>query len=157
SAAAVRRGTSIIPCAPAPALADGCRAHRRCAGTSHRRPPAMAHFPRADRNAGSTVTGRHRPARTHPPARPDEKPTMTQTPFPPALPGDAPVPTSASGNADLIERVERIRDAVGHAFIGQADVLEQILIALLAGGHVLIEGVPGLGKTLLVRALAQAL
>nr|WP_258320904.1 AAA family ATPase [Curtobacterium flaccumfaciens] len=36
-------------------------------------------------------------------------------------------------------------------------MLEQILIALLAGGHVLIEGVPGLGKTLLVRALAQAL
>ncbi|PZU29174.1 MAG: AAA family ATPase, partial [Stenotrophomonas sp.] len=57
----------------------------------------------------------------------------------------------------MIERVERIRDAVGHAFIGQSDVLDQILIALLAGGHVLIEGVPGLGKTLLVRALAQAL
>ncbi|WP_369978668.1 AAA family ATPase [Xanthomonas bundabergensis] len=57
----------------------------------------------------------------------------------------------------LIERVEAIRDAVGQAFIGQPEVLEQILIALLAGGHVLIEGVPGLGKTLLVRALAQAL
>uniref|UniRef100_UPI0035A26459 AAA family ATPase n=1 Tax=Enterobacter hormaechei TaxID=158836 RepID=UPI0035A26459 len=50
-----------------------------------------------------------------------------------------------------------MRTAVGHAFIGQADVLDQILVALLAGGHVLIEGVPGLGKTLLVRALAQAL
>jgi MoxR-like ATPase len=58
---------------------------------------------------------------------------------------------------DLIERVEAIRNAVGQAFIGQPDVLDQILIALLAGGHVLIEGVPGLGKTLLVRALAQAL
>jgi MoxR-like ATPase len=57
----------------------------------------------------------------------------------------------------LIDRVEAIRDAVGQAFIGQPEVLEQILIALLAGGHVLIEGVPGLGKTLLVRALAQAL
>ncbi|MGL0788289.1 AAA family ATPase [Xanthomonas translucens] len=57
----------------------------------------------------------------------------------------------------LIERVEAIRAAVGQAFIGQPEVLEQILIALLAGGHVLIEGVPGLGKTLLVRALAQAL
>jgi len=57
----------------------------------------------------------------------------------------------------LIERVEAIREAVGQAFIGQPEVLEQILIALLAGGHVLIEGVPGLGKTLLVRALAQAL
>ena len=63
----------------------------------------------------------------------------------------------AAANARLIERVDAIRDAIGHAFIGQAEVLDQILVALLAGGHVLIEGVPGLGKTLLVRALAQAL
>lgn len=39
--------------------------------------------------------------------------------------------------------------------IGQDDVIEQVLVALIAGGHVLIEGVPGLGKTLLVRTLAQ--
>lgn len=57
----------------------------------------------------------------------------------------------------LVERVDAVRDAVGRAFIGQPEVLDQILIALLACGHVLIEGVPGLGKTLLVRALAQAL
>jgi len=82
---------------------------------------------------------------------------MTDPTAPPALPGDTPAPAPSAGNAELIERVERIRDAVGQAFIGQADVLDQILIALLAGGHVLIEGVPGLGKTLLVRALAQAL
>ncbi|WP_313249650.1 MoxR family ATPase [Stenotrophomonas acidaminiphila] len=82
---------------------------------------------------------------------------MTDLPAPPALPGYAPTPAPAPGNVDLIERVERLRDAVGQAFIGQAEVLDQILVALLAGGHVLIEGVPGLGKTLLVRALAQAL
>ena len=41
--------------------------------------------------------------------------------------------------------------------VGQTAVIEQVLIALVASGHVLIEGVPGLGKTLLVRALAQAL
>ena len=41
--------------------------------------------------------------------------------------------------------------------VGQAAVVEQVLVALVASGHVLIEGVPGLGKTLLVRALAQAL
>ncbi|MDX3930629.1 MAG: MoxR family ATPase [Stenotrophomonas sp.] len=70
---------------------------------------------------------------------------------PPPLGGPSPVA------GDLVERVDAIREAVGHAFIGQQDVLDQILIALLAGGHVLIEGVPGLGKTLLVRALAQAL
>ena len=50
-----------------------------------------------------------------------------------------------------------MRTEVARAFIGQPQALDQILIALLAGGHVLIEGVPGLGKTLLVRALAQAL
>ncbi|MGX5729719.1 AAA family ATPase [Pseudoxanthomonas beigongshangi] len=57
----------------------------------------------------------------------------------------------------LAERAAQVREEVSKAFIGQAEVLDQILIALLAGGHVLIEGVPGLGKTLLVRALAQAL
>ena len=57
----------------------------------------------------------------------------------------------------LAERAAAVREEVAKAFIGQAEVLDQILIALLAGGHVLIEGVPGLGKTLLVRALAQAL
>ncbi len=57
----------------------------------------------------------------------------------------------------LVARAAAVREEVAKAFIGQDDVLEQILIVLLAGGHVLIEGVPGLGKTLLVRALGQAL
>jgi MoxR-like ATPase len=51
----------------------------------------------------------------------------------------------------------QLRDAIGQAMVGQHAVIEQVLIALVASGHVLIEGVPGLGKTLLVRALAQAL
>ncbi|TBV75435.1 AAA family ATPase [Pseudoxanthomonas winnipegensis] len=57
----------------------------------------------------------------------------------------------------VAERVAAVRAEVARAFIGQPQPLDQILIALLAGGHVLIEGVPGLGKTLLVRALSQAL
>jgi MoxR-like ATPase len=67
-----------------------------------------------------------------------------------------PQPIPITGDA-LATRVAAVRDEVAKAFIGQADVLDQILVALLAGGHVLVEGVPGLGKTLLVRALAQAL
>jgi len=67
-----------------------------------------------------------------------------------------PLPAPITGDA-LATRVAAVRDEVSKAFIGQADVLDQILVALLAGGHVLVEGVPGLGKTLLVRALAQAL
>src|SRR4026209_405451 len=50
-----------------------------------------------------------------------------------------------------------LRAAIGPAMVGQSAVVEQTLIALVASGHVLIEGVPGLGKTLHVRALAQAL
>ena len=65
-------------------------------------------------------------------------------------------PSTAPGHDALADNAARLREAVSGAFIGQPDALEQILVALLAGGHVLIEGVPGLGKTLLVRALAQA-
>ena len=53
--------------------------------------------------------------------------------------------------------INDLRTAIGHAMVGQSDVVEQVLIALVASGHVLIEGVPGLGKTLLVRALSQSL
>src|SRR5882762_8665412 len=50
-----------------------------------------------------------------------------------------------------------LRDEVGKAVVGQRAVVDQTLIALVASGHVLIEGVPGLGKTLLARAFAKAL
>jgi len=55
------------------------------------------------------------------------------------------------------ELMARLRSSIGQAMVAQEAVVEQVLIALLASGHVLIEGVPGLGKTLLMRALAQAL
>ena len=64
--------------------------------------------------------------------------------------------TPITGDA-LAQRASAIRDEVGKAFIGQAEALDHVIIALLAGGHALIEGVPGLGKTLLVRALAKTL
>src|SRR5271170_4112154 len=51
----------------------------------------------------------------------------------------------------------KLRFQIGRALVGQAATVDQTLIALLVAGHVLIEGVPGLGKTLLVRALAQAM
>ena len=50
-----------------------------------------------------------------------------------------------------------LRDHINSRLVGQARVVDQVLIALLAGGHVLIEGVPGLGKTLLVQALAAGI
>jgi MoxR-like ATPase len=68
----------------------------------------------------------------------------------------APIVTPITGT-DLTHRVATIRNEVSKAFLGQEEVLDQLLLALLAGGHVLIEGVPGLGKTLLVRALATVM
>ena len=68
----------------------------------------------------------------------------------------APSPAALIGEA-LGERATAVRAEVAKAFIGQDDTLDQVMVALLAGGHVLLEGVPGLGKTLLVRALSQAL
>jgi MoxR-like ATPase len=49
-----------------------------------------------------------------------------------------------------------LRDELGKVIVGQRDVLDAVLAAFFAGGHVLLEGVPGLGKTVLVRTLAQA-
>jgi MoxR-like ATPase len=53
------------------------------------------------------------------------------------------------------DTVKTIRAEIARAVVGQDRVVDQVLIALLAAGHVLIEGVPGLGKTLLVRAMAK--
>lgn len=63
--------------------------------------------------------------------------------------------TMPSTPADATALVHRLRDAIGRVFVGQAATVDHTLCALLAGGHVLLEGVPGLGKTLLVKALAR--
>ncbi|MSR70083.1 MAG: AAA family ATPase [Phycisphaerales bacterium] len=52
---------------------------------------------------------------------------------------------------------DRLRQEIGLVLVGQSAVVEHVLIALFANGHVLLEGVPGLGKTLLVRTLGRAL
>jgi len=66
-------------------------------------------------------------------------------------------PIRPLAGAALSERCDAIRAEIAQAFVGQSEILDQLIVALLAGGHVLLEGVPGLGKTLLVRALASAL
>ncbi len=71
------------------------------------------------------------------------------------------VSTRMSSSAALLEprraeQLAELRSAVGGALEGKADVVELSLIALLARGHVLLEDVPGVGKTTLARALARA-
>jgi MoxR-like ATPase len=55
------------------------------------------------------------------------------------------------------ERFQRLQSEIGKVIVGQPDVVGGVLTCLFVGGHVLLEGVPGLGKTLLVRTLAQVL
>src|SRR5205085_10725992 len=56
-----------------------------------------------------------------------------------------------------VSRLNQVRAEIGKVIVGQQDVVEGVLICLLAGGHVLLEGVPGLGKTTLLRTLARTL
>ena len=56
-----------------------------------------------------------------------------------------------------MEILQKIRENVSCVMVGKEDVIDQVLVALLAGGHVLVEDVPGTGKTLLARTLAKTL
>src|SRR3954471_18022318 len=55
------------------------------------------------------------------------------------------------------ERFAKVQSEIGKVIVGQPDIVQGVLTCLFVGGHVLLEGVPGLGKTLLVRTLAQVL
>ncbi|MGE6219878.1 AAA family ATPase [Nubsella zeaxanthinifaciens] len=57
----------------------------------------------------------------------------------------------------LIEKISSLKSEIQKIIVGQDSVIEEMLIALMAGGHCLVEGVPGLAKTLMVRTMSQAL
>lgn len=66
--------------------------------------------------------------------------------------------SDAAGRArEFMTRYQRLRAEIGKVIVGQDQVVENVLVAIFAGGHALLEGVPGLGKTLLVRTVSQAL
>ncbi len=65
--------------------------------------------------------------------------------------------SSAQKVADLLGRLPALKKEIQKIIVGQDEVLDQVIVALLAGGHCLLEGVPGLAKTLMVRTLSQAL
>ncbi|HXB31972.1 MAG TPA: AAA family ATPase, partial [Puia sp.] len=57
----------------------------------------------------------------------------------------------------LLGKLSQLKNEIRKVIVGQEAIIEEILVALLAGGHCLLEGVPGLAKTLMVRTLSQAL
>ena len=57
----------------------------------------------------------------------------------------------------LLDACQKIREQIRKVVVGQEDVVEQLLIAILARGHCLLEGVPGLAKTLMIRSLAETM
>ncbi len=59
--------------------------------------------------------------------------------------------------ATVFDTAQQLREQVGKAVVGQSALVDQVLVAILANGHILLEGVPGVAKTLLVRSIAQAL
>ena len=63
---------------------------------------------------------------------------------------------SSAASTMITSGVRRVREALGRVIVGQSEAIDLALVTLLAGGHALIEGVPGVGKTLLVKALARA-
>jgi MoxR-like ATPase len=71
------------------------------------------------------------------------------------------MPETLTVDAAIVERVTgdlaRVREEISKVIVGQTDVVDGVLICLVAGGHVLLEGVPGLGKTTLLRTLARVL
>jgi MoxR-like ATPase len=73
----------------------------------------------------------------------------------PAPAAAAPARPAGQQRQRASQMLQALRQELQKAVVGQREVIDDVLTALIAGGHVLVEGVPGLGKTLLVRALAR--
>ena len=95
----------------------------------------------------------HLPPAMSPPPLPDPTPAVTPT----APQASAAVPPATAPVATPSSLVQDVRNEVGKVVVGQEGVLAGFLAALLADGHILLEGVPGVAKTLLVKTVASTL
>src|SRR4051812_46715275 len=68
-----------------------------------------------------------------------------------------PVHEDAAAVRRLVDARQRIRQEIAHVIVGQSEIIDHLLVGLLCRGHVLLHGVPGLGKTLMARTLADTL
>lgn len=93
------------------------------------------------------------PADNIPPLLPTEPPAAAPAPAP--IAPLSPFEQERETTEKLIAGRAKIEAELGKAIVGQKEVIEQIMLALLAGGHCLITGAPGLAKTLLVKSIAQ--
>ncbi len=178
AAAALRAGTTARSCARLglPALRDPAGRHRRAgprvraAAHRDRGPPLRATTdrrprPRAagvgtglSRERGSPTVSNDSPQVPQPAPQGSTWPPATPAGYPPApAPAPAPRPATASPSHELRAALASVRAEVAKAVVGQDAAISGLVIALLCRGHVLLEGVPGVAKTLLVRSLSAAL
>jgi MoxR-like ATPase len=112
-------------------------------------------------DAGGTAPAAPAPASTPTPAMSAPAPAPAARP---AAPAAAAKPSAKESSAEVKAGIERIRALhedisaqVGRVIVGQEDVVDELIAAVLCGGHCLLEGVPGLAKTLLISSLSKAL
>src|SRR6266542_2962204 len=138
----------------------------------HRDRPGGADRRRRWRSRAAAVLDRCRPQPKPPEAgdrmldrdmwsgKPVDQPTSAETPAPASSPAPAPTPASSPAPAPTPVSVpppmERVLYEVKKIIVGQDHLLERMVVALLARGHLLVEGVPGLAKTMAIKTLAQA-
>ena len=136
------------------------------AGPAHASPPTPSAAPDASPTSGSPRPPDREPSAATPgplPAAPppagpvDAPPSAGRVDAPPPAADPRPAPPASVAERDPRTAILSVRDEVAKVVVGQDGTLSGLVAALLARGHVLLEGVPGVAKTLIVKTLAAAL